>query len=125
MKPIDELSNTEKAKLLFQLFPNEIPAFIDFLSAMCETMLENQEQEKAAWTYGFITFDFWRSLIVQAQQHITKYGAGLKLNERLFSEVLFEGYAAMFTVHCLIIATTVKKHPNKKFSQTIDLLFNP
>lgn len=125
MKPIDELSNTEKAKLLFQLFPNEIPAYIDFLAAMCETCIENQEQERMAWKNGIITYDFWLSLIMQAQGHIHKYGAGLKLNERLFAEVLFEGYIAMFTVHCLIINTTIKQHPNKKFSQTIDLLFNP
>jgi len=125
MKPIDELTNIEKGKLLFQLFPNEIPAFIDFLAAMCETSIENEHEDRAAWSNGLITYDFWLSQIVQVQNHIAKYGAGLKLNERLFSEVLFAGYPAMFTVHCLSVCTTIKKHPNKKFSQTIDLLFNP
>lgn len=125
MKSIEQLTNTEKARLLYQLFPGEASTFVDFLEAMCVTTLECKEQNRTAWTNGLMTYDFWMSLVEQAQAAIIKYGVGLKLNERLFSEHLFEGYTVMFTVHCLVVSTTVKKHPNKKFSQAIDLLFNP
>ncbi len=47
MKALNQLNNPQKAKLLHQLFPGEMPALIDFVQGMCEAVKENQDLNRA------------------------------------------------------------------------------
>ncbi len=124
MKKIDSLTNVEKAKILYGLFPNEIPAFLDFVQAMCTTIQEEQELQRIKWDNGIFSFNFWLSLVIDAERRMKQYGKRLYSNNRLFAEQLFDGYLAMYMVHCLTVYTTIKIHPNPKFTKAIDLFFN-
>jgi hypothetical protein len=125
MRPIEQLNNVEKAHLLHQLFPAEIPAFLKFVKGMCATLKEQEAADREHWQNGLFTFDFWMQLVNQAETILLKYGNQLEKNSRLFSDQLFDGYLAMYLAYCLSIYTTQQVLPNEKFSKMTDLLFNP
>ncbi len=124
MKPIERLTNVEKANLLHQLFPAEIPAFLKFVQGMCSSIKEDEANQRQQWENGLFSFDFWLSLVNDAERKINQYGSKLATSNRVFSEQLFDGYLAMYVNHCLIVYTTRRVHPNKKFTIAIDLLLN-
>jgi hypothetical protein len=125
MKTIEGLTNVEKAKLLYQLFPGEIAGFVQFVDGMCSNIREHEQASRSKWDNGFITFDYWLQLVSEVQGKISKYGARLSKNQRLFADQLFDGLLAVYTNHCLNCYITAKQQPNKKFGSAIDLLFNP
>lgn len=43
MKPLDNLKNVERAKLLHELFPDEIPAMLKFLKSLSITIEEKKK----------------------------------------------------------------------------------
>ena len=125
MKTIEGLTNVEKAKLLYQLFPEEIAGFVQFVDGMSKTIKENEQANRSKWDNGFITFDYWLQLVSEVENKIHKYGARLSKSQGLFADQLFDGLLAVYTNHCLNTYITVKQQPNKKFAAAIDLLFNP
>jgi hypothetical protein len=126
MKPLESLNNVEKAKLLHSLFPAEAAGILQFVSGMSQTIAGEQEHQRGSWNKNeLFGFDFWLSLSEQAQKTITKYGRQLEKNSSLFADQLFDGYGAVYMVHCLIIYITTQKHANTKFTLAVDLLFNP
>lgn len=44
MKTIDQLTNVEKAKIIFDLFRNEMPAFIEYLGVVTEKVIDEKEE---------------------------------------------------------------------------------
>jgi len=125
MKPIEHLTNVDKAKIIFQLFPDEIPALVTFIDGMCKAIKDNEQANRAKWDNGFIDFGYWLTLLNEVEAKIQKYGIRLNKSQRLFADQLFDGMLALFTNHCIYVYTTVREHPNRKFKVAIDLLFNP
>lgn len=125
MKPLENLTNIERAKMLHQLFPEEMPALIDYTEGVCIAILQETERHRANWNNPLITFDYWILLIKQVKQNIKEYGMGMCKQINLFTEALFSGHLAMVMVHSMYLYTTTRQHPNRKFSVAIDLLFNP
>lgn len=125
MKALANLNNVEKAQLLHNLFPQEIPAVLQFISSCAKTLIEEQEQQRPHWDGALFGFDFWLSLAQHAEKVISEYDRKLQKSSRLFADELFGGYNAAFAVHCLTIYTTVRQHTNSKFTLATDLLFNP
>lgn len=123
MKPIEKLTNVERARLLHQLFPQEMPAFVKYVKGVAEIAINEQEQHKAKWTNHLLTFDFWLTLATTIDRIIDKYADRLPKSNRLFADQLFDGYNAMFMLHCLETYTTIHKSENEKFNQAISLLF--
>lgn len=124
MKPINELTPVEKAKLLHQLFPQEIPAFIRFTENMCLTVQEEADSQRGQWNNGLFTFDFWLSLVQEAQGKIQRYQSKISHNASLFADQLFDGYLSVYLIHCLTLYTTLQQHPNRRFAVAVELLFN-
>lgn len=124
MKPIERLNNVEKAKLLFELFPAEIPAFITFLQSMCTVIQQDENMNRRSWNEkNLITFDFWLGLVKDIDRVLTKYGEKITKHSSLFADQLFDGYKSIFTTHCLVQYVKERTHPNNKFAQAIELLF--
>jgi len=123
MKTLDKLNNVEKAKILFDLFPDEIPAFLKFTEGMCLTIKEQEATQREAWRNVLFSYDFWLSLVSGAEHKIKQYGDKLHHSGKLFADQLFDGYMAGYTSYCLIEYTTLRKHPNIKFTIAVDLLF--
>lgn len=125
MKPLEQLVNVEKARLLHQLFPDEIPAFLQYMQGVCENIREQEPQQRRQWDNGLFSFDFWMSLVTGAEKKLMQYNGRLHKRSSLFADQLFDGYMAVYTVHCLTLYTQTKNHPNRKFTLAVDLLFNP
>lgn len=125
MKPLENLTNVEKARLLHELFPQEIPALLDFIFDMCLTIQEDEQLLRRKWDNGLLTVEAWLSFAEEVRIKIDRYKNKLHTQSRLFSDQLFDGYAALYTVHCMVSYTKVKKLGNPKFTLAIDLLFNP
>ncbi len=125
MKTLENLNNVEKGKLMHELFPKEIPALLEFVHGMCATIKENEPEQRRQWEHGLFGFDFWLSLVSDVEKKINQYGMKLHSSSKLFSDQLFDGYLAIYMVHCLMVYTTQRVHTNRKFTISIDLLFNP
>ncbi|MBS1666479.1 hypothetical protein [Chitinophaga defluvii] len=125
MKPLENLINVEKARLLHELFPQEIPALLEYVNGMCLTIQEDEQLTRNQWENGLLTVEAWLSFVEEVRNKIERYGKRMHKQSRLFADQLFDGYVAIYMVHCMTLYTTIRKHPNHKFSLAIDLLFNP
>lgn len=108
---------------MHQLFPSEIPDLVKFVSGMCATIQEEEQAQRAKWDNGLFDFDFWLFLVSDAEKRIKQYGVKLHRSSGLFADQLFDGYGAIYMVHCLNLYTTIRQHPNRKFSLAVELLF--
>ncbi len=123
MKPLEDLNNVERARLLFDLFPDEITKAVDFIYNMSLTILEEEQRNRESWDNGLFTFDFWLSLVKEVRKAIEDYGTKLHRKGSLFADQLFDGYLACYSCHCLIIYVTTQQHPNQKFAAMVNILF--
>lgn len=123
MKPLNNLNNVERAKLLHELFPNEIPAILKFVKSLSITIEEEKAMLSRKWDNQLFSFAFWLSLAKDAEKKIDQYGEKLHKSSRLFADQLFDGYAALYLAHCLIQLTSQQEHENKKFVKAVELLF--
>lgn len=125
MKPFAAHNNADSAKLLHELFPQHMAAFLDFAKGMAATVREDGRPGRKNWQNDLLTFDNWLSIAAQAETVIEANGESLHSDSGLFAAKLFGGQLATFTIYCLLNYTTVRQHPDRKFVKAVDLLFNP
>lgn len=101
MKTIDQLTNVDKARILFDLFKNEMPDFLDYTRSMGERISRDKEELIANWNNPFLSYHQWLNLSEQVLAAIKRYGKSLSKSGNVFAEQLFSGYSAIFTNHCL------------------------
>ncbi|QEM03071.1 hypothetical protein DIU31_005875 [Mucilaginibacter rubeus] len=125
MKNLRNLTNTDKAKLLYELFPEEIAPLLDRIQAVCADLKTNQDEHRKTWDLGLMTFDMWLQLSEQVDERIRKYRPNLVKSSKVFSEQLFGSfdYTVLF-VNDRIIKYAQHDSEDKKFTLAVDLLFN-
>ncbi len=124
MKPLEQLINIEKARLLHELFPQEIPALLEYTVNIYTSIQEEEQLLRNRWDNGLFTFDVWLSFVQEVNNKIGRYGKRLHTQSRLFADQLFDGYLALYMVHCMNLYTSTRRHDNLKFVLAIELLFN-
>ncbi|WP_259070333.1 hypothetical protein HDF24_14680 [Mucilaginibacter sp. X4EP1] len=124
MKTIDQLMNVDKAKIMFDLFRTEIPAFLEYTQAIADKVANDKEQLLANWTNPFLSYGQWLQLAERVNGAIKKYGKNLTKSGNLFTDQLFDGYLAIFSNHCLEQYSINKAH-SPKFKLAIDLFYLP
>lgn len=122
MKSLEQLTNVDKSKLLHELFPDEVPSMLQYTKEMCTLIDKDKDTLQADWNNGLLTADFWFTLSSNANRTIEKYGNKLEKSSRLFSDQLFDGYAALFAVEC-IVKYASQRSDNKKFIKAVEILF--
>ncbi|MDO3641507.1 hypothetical protein [Mucilaginibacter sp. L3T2-6] len=125
MKPLTSLNNIQRARLLHELFPSEVPALLEFVKTMCQSFKERENVHRITWESSLFEFDFWLSFVNETERKIEQYGNKLNKSSSLFANQLFDGYLAIYVIDCLSVYTTMKENPNRKINLAIDLLFNP
>lgn len=123
MKPLNNLNTVERAKLLHELFPDEIPDILKYVKCLSITIEKEKEMLNSKWNNQLFSFAFWLSLAKDAEKKIDQYGEKLHKSSRLFADQLFDGYAALYLAHCLIQLITQQEYQNKKFAKAVQLLF--
>jgi len=125
MKTLREMTNLDKAVLIHNLFPEAMPKLIDFIAEFSASTRENEARNRKHWDSGFMSFDYWLSLIVQVEAKIKRYGSKLHSSSKVFSDQLFENYLALYTNHAISTYVKVIEHPNPKFTIAVELIFSP
>lgn len=121
MKALHELTNTGKARLLFELFPDEMPALLDHLAGVCADFRANYEEYKKNWDNGFMPFDYWFSLSEECTALLEKHGHTMRKNSNVFSDQLFYGYTALFVNDRIV--KYASDSASEKFKQAVELLY--
>lgn len=122
MKALKDLTNTEKARLLHDLFPDEIPAFLENLDQVCCDFQTHKEEYAENWGEGFIPFNYWLSLSIETMKILERHKFNMKKSSRVFSDQLFYTYTSLF-VNDRIIKYADQVCKNEKFKLTVDLLY--
>lgn len=120
MKSLQNLNNVERAKLLFELFPESIPGFITYVKEA--TANYDKEDLRKTWSNGMIGVDWWISLLDDVQAILIKYGSSISKSKNLFSDQLFDGYNA-FVTSTLLSNYANKSGIDKKFTAMVKILF--
>lgn len=102
MYPIQSLTNVHKAKLLHQLFPNEIPEFLEFTKLMAKMTAEQREQLDEGWSNPIFPLATWIAYAEQASRTIVKRQKSLCSSASVFSALLFSDLTACFMNHCIL-----------------------
>lgn len=123
MKPLVQLHNVERAKILFALFPEEIPAFLEFMKAVTDNLVRDPDQLKENWSNPFFDHRYWVELAIEAQRILDQYGHRLARRGRLFADQLFDGYRALYTAHCLQQYCIHAQPQDARFMQAVLVFF--
>ena len=91
MKTIDQLLNVDKAKIMFDLFRNEIPEFLEYTQTIADKVTQDKEELLANWTNPFLSYHQWLNLSERVNGIIKKYGKNLAKSGNLFADQLFDG----------------------------------
>lgn len=122
MKPLETLTGSEKARLLHELFPEEMPALLDDLAEFCQHFSENKEDYQKHWQKGFMSFDYWYNLSEETAGLLKKHKFNMVKSSRVFSDQLYFTYTSLFVTD-RIIKYAEKTSANEKFKQAVILLF--
>lgn len=118
MKP---LTNTDKAKLLHELFPEEMPMLLDDMKTFCTDFIRFQDDHRKNWS-GIMHFDLWLYFAEEIAGLIRKHRIPMLKSSRVFSEQLCFSYAVLL-VNDRIIKYAEKNSRNLKFRLAIELLY--
>lgn len=122
MKTLHQMNNVEKGKLLADLLPNELEGILKEIQEYYQFLNENKAEAYKDWNNPFITSDAWHKLAEEANDITMKEGKQL-LKSRRFSDQLFDGYLAFFTIDC-IVKYAERKKMGTKFYHMVNALFN-
>jgi hypothetical protein len=123
MQPLKILNNVQKARLLHSLMAEEIPAFVTYLKEQSVHVGDNQQQIAENWKDQLFGIEFWFELAEEAGKKVTRYNKELAKSNAVFADQLFDGYLAIFTVHCLTQFVATGKYTDPKFEHAVNLLF--
>jgi hypothetical protein len=124
MKTINQLMNVDKAKVMFDLFRDEIPEFLEYAQSVANKVVSDKEQLLANWSNPFLSYGQWLQLAERVKGVIEHYGKSLSKSGNLFADQLFDGYLAIFSNHCLEQYSINKAH-SPKFKRAISLFYLP
>lgn len=123
MQTLHNLNNIQRAKLLFDLLPADIPAFIEFTKSLAERVTENPDALREKWQTPLLNVEMWVRLSRAVYDVIEKYDIKLSKSGRLFSDQLFDGYLALFSVHCLQQFVEHAELKEPRFKTAVALFF--
>lgn len=124
MKGLPTYSNIQKAKLLFDFFPADIPDFLAFQQEVAEKIVKEKDQLKASASESQVfPATYWIQLAEATLRKIKHPESKLAKSSQQFSEQLFTGDNAFFSKHCLLQFSSGNRNKNNRFRQCVDLFF--
>lgn len=123
MKSIELLNNVQKARLLHDLFIQEIPQFLGYLHELTDGILNDKEKIIEQWQSPMLGAGFWFELAETVQTALIEKTTQLTKSRDVFAEELFSGYTAIYTVHGLMKYRAHDNSAHHKFKLAIQLLF--
>jgi hypothetical protein len=96
------MNNTEKGKLLANLFPEQLQGIVDNLMATQRFLADNEDSLRSTWDNALLSFDFWYRQANEVTTKIERHSKSLTKSSSLFAEQLFAGYNALYTIDCIV-----------------------
>jgi hypothetical protein len=124
MKKIDQLTNRDKAKLIFDLFKNEIPTYLEVVQIIADKVVNEKEELQKNWTNHLLSYNEWLYLAQEVKTVLERQGKNLTKSGSVFSYQLFDNFLALFTNHCLE-QYSKRKECSPKFAQAVTLFILP
>ena len=120
MNSYPDLSNTARARILCQLFPDQIPAVLEFITRQTTALLENPAVFKAQHDERLFSFERLLSLAREVKNGMHQ---GRRKNASILFVSLFDGYRACYTGHLLILYAVENQQWHERFAIAVRLLF--
>ncbi|SDD66335.1 hypothetical protein [Pedobacter soli] len=122
MKPLTDLSGSEKARLLHELFPKEIPLLLADIKMFCESFKQNKEVFRSQWGDGFMSFDYWQNHSEETAGILRKHTFNMTRSSKVFSDQLYFTYTSLFVTD-RIIKYAEHQSKDEKFKLIVQVLF--
>ncbi|WP_029275696.1 hypothetical protein [Pedobacter borealis] len=122
MKSLSTLSGSEKARLLHELFPSEMPMLLEDIKMFCENFKHNKEVYRSQWGEGFMSFDYWQTLSEETAAILKKHTYNMVKSSRMFSDQLYFTYTSLFVTD-RIIKYAEHRSRDEKFKLIVQVLF--
>lgn len=123
MISLKDLDHIQRAKLLHDLFPEEIPRVLNFIAETCAVINTHPQIIRANWKNQQFTVDLWLVLARDVEYTIKRHGKNLEIRDVIFAGQLFNGLLSVLLIHCLIQYVVYNKPLDPKFSTAIALFF--
>lgn len=123
MPALNQMHNVHRAKLLSELFPEEIPAFLDFAKELSDGITAAPDDLRKEWKANpIIGPGDWLNFAAETSSIISQYKIKLAKSPKVFADQLFDGMMALYTSNCL--AQYAKdSSTNEHFKLAVELLF--
>lgn len=121
MKPIYRLSLKDKIKILYSLFPEEIPKYISYLKNCAVETIDDSEEIARGWGNNVIQHGYWTFLADRTFDCLRRYGDSFNHCGKLFAKRLFKDRVCLFTLHTLMQYVETEDCP-PKFAMAVRLL---
>jgi hypothetical protein len=105
MQELSKLTNLERGKLLYALFPDEVPHLIDVVKHTASKTIKQQAKLRKDWTGTEMTFDEWLNIATNIVDAIGKYPAISMRNKSRLTTVInycFYDKTSWFTFMCVL-----------------------
>lgn len=122
MKALEDLTNTEKARLLHDLFPEEVKMFLEHLDKICADLEEHKDEHLKKWNNGFMSFNYWLSLVNETAGILKRHQFSMVKSSRVFSDQLFFTYTSLF-VNDRIVKYADHISQNQRFKMAVELFY--
>lgn len=123
MQNLNYLNNVQRAKLLFDLFSTETVAFLAFADKVAQAAIEQKDQLSENWEMPILSVHQWIELAHEVRVILERYKTKLPRSSRLLADQLFDGYTALFTVHCLQQYCATQSLYDFRFKTAVALFF--
>lgn len=122
MKELNQLTNTDKAKLIHQLFPDEIPLLLDDISAFCDDFNNRFIEYEREWSeHAIVSVNYWYGLSLGMKKLIQKMRFNMERSYHVFGDQMaYAGMAIFFNDRLLKYAEN--RCDNEKFRLAVLLL---
>ena len=120
------MNNKEKGKLVAALFPEQVAGILESLTAAYKFLTDNEDTLRTTWDNGMLPFDFWYRQAAEVAAVVQRHSKPLAKSSSLFSEQLFSGYHALFTIDCIVkhAASMPPLPENIRYGLCVRLLFD-
>lgn len=122
MKALHTLTGAEKARLLHELFPDEIPTLLEAIEEFCADFKASKEEYREHWKEGFMPFEYWQGLAEETAGLLKKYKFNMKRSSRVFSDQLYYTYTSLFVTDRIV--KYAEASDNAKFKLIVQAFFN-
>jgi len=123
MPALNQMHNVHRAKLLSELLPEEIPAFLDFAKELSDRITTAPDDLHKEWKANpIIGPGDWLHFAAETSSIISEYKIKLTKSPKVFADQLFDGIMALYTRHCLQQYAEHRSN-NEHFKLAVQLLF--